>query len=73
MVTLGGRMVRGKVEQTGRGDMLVCDLTDWDGLGLVVGEHVLLLSPDASGGRVVRHIIRCPGGEPVAWVWLGRG
>lgn len=52
--------------------MLICVLDDWDRLELVVGQHVLLMSPDTSGGRVVRHVIRCPGGEPVAWVWLGR-
>jgi hypothetical protein len=72
-VVLAGRYVRGELHPSHGGELLTCELSDWDGAGLEAGAVVLLESPQPIRRRVVRSVIRFPGGEPVAWVWLAAG
>lgn len=68
---LSGRFVRGTLHSNKTGQLLTCELRDWEAChfhrGQIIGVAVGYNQPKE---YLIQSLITCLGGEPVAWVWL---
>ena len=71
-VLLNRRIVRAVARDVGESAYLRVMLDDWDWLKITAGIEVPMVTNGQEGTYRVTQAIRCPGGEPEAWVWLRR-
>jgi hypothetical protein len=69
-IHLAGRLIRATATPTRDGMLLRVNLHDWDESKTRERELVNLTIDGIDQGYRVRSVLRCPGGEPEAWVWL---
>lgn len=70
MLLINRRYIRGYVGRAGNDLFLKLVLEDWDRLYVRKDERLALISDEHDGTYRVMQAIRCPGGEPEAWVIL---
>jgi len=69
-IHLAGRLVRATADPTRDGLLLRINLHDWNEAKVRERELVNLTVGGIDHAYRVRSVLRCPGGEPEAWVWL---
>jgi hypothetical protein len=69
-IHLAGRLIRATASPTREGMLLRVNLNDWDKSRTRERELVCLTVGGEDHAYRVRSVLRCPGGEPEAWVWL---
>ena len=70
MILLNRKFVRGFVSNTDDGVFLRLVLEDWNWYSFGKNVRIELQTEQTSGFYRVISSIRCPGGEPEAWIWL---